>query len=170
MLPQCVHALPVVAPARRAFATVRKPFPVVSAVKHIGSPPPTSRRRLNQLDFVTIRRVDKRKHRPARCLVRSIAKRISQSSRMFGKGFHILHPKGQMSEIRTNHDRTTSVIFTDFDQRLAAGRFQKNELRPAVTFLAADLFESENLAVEVECFFKIGDTVARVKKFGDHGQ
>ena len=74
-----------------------------------------------------------------------------------------------MSEIRTDHDRTASVIFADFDERLAAGRFQKNQLRAAVTFLATDLLESENLAVEVESFFKIGNTVTSVKKFGDHG-
>jgi hypothetical protein len=87
---------------------------------------------------------------------------------MFGKSLHILHSKGQMSEIRTHHDRTASVVFADFDEGITPGRFQKNQLRPAVTFLATDLFEAENLAVEMESFFKISDTVASVEKFGDH--
>ena len=94
--------------------------------------------------------------------MRSIAERITQSGGVLGKGIHILDLKRQMREIRTNHHRATAVVFADFQQHLTAGRFQKDKLRPAVTFLAPNLLESENLAVEMESFIEIGDTVAGV--------
>jgi len=101
--------------------------------------------------------------------MRSIAERIAQSGSVLGKGIHILDLKRQVREIGTNHHRATAVVFTDFQQHLTAGRFQKDKLRTAVTFLPPNLLESENLAVEMESFIEIGDTVAGVKKFCNHG-
>ena len=63
--------------------------------------------------------------------MRSVGERVTFCRRLFRELFEVVHFKGEMGEIGADHYRPALVKFANLNFLVAAGRFQKNELRSA---------------------------------------
>lgn len=88
---------------------------------------------------------------------------------MFRKGVHIFHLKSEVGQIRSDDDRTAFVILANFDLLLAAGSFEKHQLRTTATRETPGLLEAQHVLVEIDCLLEIGHPIAGMKEFLDHG-
>jgi hypothetical protein len=122
---------------------------------------------LDKLDFVTFGGIDKSEHATG-TLGGAIAEGITFGGCVFGKSFKILHLKSKMGEIGPDGHRTTARIIGDFDQLLAFGSFEENELGAAWRLVTFDLLQSQNVLVEGDGFLQVINAIAGVQEFGNH--
>ena len=99
----------------------------------------------------------------------TVAERIAERGGMGGECVQVVDLEGKMSEIRADNDRTALVKFANFDQLLAAGGLEKDELGSATAGTSPHFLEAQNVLVERNGFFQIGDPVSGVEELGDHG-
>ena len=100
--------------------------------------------------------------------MRAVAERVSQGGGVFGEGFQIVDFKGEVREIGADLNGAALVELANFDERFAAGGLEEDEVRPAPAHAAADFFETEDVCVERNCAFEIGNSIARMEELRDH--
>ncbi len=88
---------------------------------------------------------------------------------MGGEGGQIGDFEGEVGQVWADDDGTAGWERANFQQFLTAWGFQKDEFRAAWRLVAADFTQAEDFGVEGDGFFQIGDAVAGVEQFGDHG-
>jgi hypothetical protein len=72
-----------------------------------------------------------------------------------------------MGKIGLNPDGFAARQVADFDFLLAARGFQEDQLRAARRFVAANLSQTENIAIKSDRAFQIIDAEAGVQEFAD---
>ena len=82
---------------------------------------------LDQLDLVAFRGVDKR-NSAALCRMWSVRQRMTLCRGVFGELVQILDFKCEMRQIGTDHNRPTTIEFTDLNFLIAVWCFQEDEL------------------------------------------
>lgn len=100
--------------------------------------------------------------------MRTIRQRVTFGRSLAREFFHVLDLEREMSQIRTNLNRTALIEFAELDFFFASGRLKKDQLRSAAGGMTPNLLQSENVPVEGHCLFQIFDPIARVQEFGDH--
>lgn len=98
----------------------------------------------------------------------AVAQRVTVCGGMFCKSVHVFDFKCKVCEIRADLDRTACIEFAYFNQLLASGSFEKNELGPATACETPDFFQSENVFVKGNGFLQIGNPVAGVEELCYH--
>lgn len=98
----------------------------------------------------------------------AIAERVSQRGGMFGEGLNVIDLECQVGQVGADLDRAARVKFTDLDEFLAPGRFEEDELGASPARAAADLLQAEDIAVEGNGLFQVGNAVPRVEELLDH--
>src|SRR6266513_4922925 len=86
---------------------------------------------LDQFNFVTFWRIDKCNRAPFAMRMRPVGERIPLGRSLSCEFFQIVHFKGKMGQVRSNHYWTAFIILATLDLFFALGRFKKNELRAA---------------------------------------
>ena len=82
---------------------------------------------LDQLNFVSFRRIDKGDQVTTFGPVRSVRKGVALAGGVSGKLVHIVDLKSEMRKIRADNDRSALVEFAKLDLFFALGSFQKNK-------------------------------------------
>ena len=82
---------------------------------------------------------------------------------MVRKLIEVVHFKGEMRQIGADHYRPALIKFSNLDFFVAAGGFQKDELRAAPGCLTSNLFQSENVLIERDGFLQVMHAIARVQ-------
>jgi hypothetical protein len=69
-----------------------------------------------------------------------------------GKGIDVIHLEREVGEVRPDDHGAARVVFADFDQFLALGRLEEDELGAAPGGEAVGLLEAEDLLVKGTVF------------------
>src|SRR5438874_10098151 len=86
---------------------------------------------LDQFNLVALRSVDERNRAPIAMRMRAVGQRIALGRSLSCEFFQIIHFKGEMGQVRPNHDGAAFVVLANLDLFLALGCFEKDELRAA---------------------------------------
>src|SRR6185369_1419657 len=86
---------------------------------------------LNELDLVAFRRVDKGDRSATSSRMRTIGERIALGRGLFRELLDVVDFEGEMSQIRTDHDRAARVVFAKLNFFFASRGFEKDQLRAA---------------------------------------
>jgi hypothetical protein len=123
---------------------------------------------LNQLDLVTLWRVDESNRTILAVGMRSVRKGVTLCGGLPRELFDIVDLESQVGEIWADDNRTTLIEFADFDFFLAAGRLEENQLRTATRGMAPCFAQAENIPVEGNRFFKVSHPIPGVEKLLYH--
>src|SRR5262249_1965647 len=119
---------------------------------------------LNQFDLVSFRCVNKREDCAGGCGRGTIGELESEFGQVFGEMIQAFHFQGGMREVGLDLNRSCAGKTAKLNLFLTFRRFKKDQFRSTGRLMAAQLFESENILVEINRLFQVVDAISCVQK------
>ena len=123
---------------------------------------------LDEFDFVAFGGVDESDDAAGGGLGGAVGEGVAECGGVVGEGPEVLDFESEMGEVRSDDNGAGGFEFADFDELLALGSLEEDELGAARGGVARDFLEAEDLGVEVDGAVEVLDAVTGVKELGDH--
>jgi len=98
----------------------------------------------------------------------TVGKGVAFCGRVAREFFEVVDLKGQMRQVRANHDRAARIEFAKLNLFVALRRLKENELRAATRGVPANFPKPENIFIKRDRLLQIGDSISSVEEFFYH--
>src|SRR5262249_39335144 len=118
-------------------------------------------------NLVSLGCIDKREAAAVVLQGRAVGVLEAVGGEVFSEFLQAFDLEGEVSQVGLDLHRAARWIEAQFDQFLAAGRFQEDQLRAARRFMAAHLFQAKHVLVELHRLLEVVEPITGVKELAN---